>query len=119
MDAHDNAEVMLTIFRAIERRDGEGFKALTSRCIGRPRSPTAGAFRLVRPGRSRARIGRRPGARYSRPTPSGRWIPVSWRLTDGQVLGLYQLRDGKLARAQMFYFDPAGAARFLAEARLG
>jgi hypothetical protein len=44
---------------------------------------------------------------------------VSWRLTDGQVLGLYQLRDGKLARAQMFYFDPAGAARFLAEARLG
>jgi hypothetical protein len=37
---------------------------------------------------------------------------------DGQVLGLFQLRDGKLARAQMFYFDPAGAARFLAEARL-
>jgi len=30
------------------------------------------------------------------------------------VIGLYQLRDFKLARAQMFYFDEAAAARFLA-----
>jgi hypothetical protein len=29
-----------------------------------------------------------------------------------------QFRDGKLARAQMFYFDPAGAAKFLTQARL-
>ena len=31
-----------------------------------------------------------------------------------EVIGLYQLRDFKLARAQMFYFDEAAAARFLA-----
>jgi ketosteroid isomerase-like protein len=33
---------------------------------------------------------------------------------DTPVLGLYQVRDGKLARAQMFYFDPLAAAEFLA-----
>jgi len=35
---------------------------------------------------------------------------------DGEVLGLYELRDGKLARAQMFYFDTAAVASFLAKA---
>jgi ketosteroid isomerase-like protein len=38
------------------------------------------------------------------------------RELDTPVLGLYQLRDGKLARAQMFYFDPLAAAEFLAQA---
>jgi ketosteroid isomerase-like protein len=33
-----------------------------------------------------------------------------------EVLGLYRVRDGKLARAQMFYFDTAAAASFLAKA---
>jgi ketosteroid isomerase-like protein len=32
---------------------------------------------------------------------------------DGEVLGLYQVRDGALARAQMFYYDPVAAHRFL------
>jgi len=35
---------------------------------------------------------------------------------DTPVLGLYQVRDGKLARAQMFYFDPLAATEFLAAA---
>lgn len=35
---------------------------------------------------------------------------------DGEVLGLYRFRDGKLARAQMFYFDTAAVAGFLARA---
>jgi uncharacterized protein len=34
---------------------------------------------------------------------------------DGPVLGLYQVRDGRLARAQMFYFDTAAVADFLAQ----
>jgi len=38
------------------------------------------------------------------------------RQLDTPVLGLYQVRDGKLARAQMFYFDPLAAAEFLAAA---
>jgi uncharacterized protein len=39
------------------------------------------------------------------------------RSLDTPVLGLYQVRDGKLARAQMFYFDPLAAAEFLAASR--
>jgi len=35
---------------------------------------------------------------------------------DGEVLGMYTFRDGKLARAQMFYFDSAAVAKFLSEA---
>ncbi len=41
------------------------------------------------------------------------------RRIDTPVLGLYQVRDGKLARAQMFYFDPLAAAEFLAAASSG
>lgn len=36
------------------------------------------------------------------------------RQLDTPVLGLYEVRDGKFARAQMFYFDPLAAAEFLA-----
>ena len=35
---------------------------------------------------------------------------------DTPVLGLYQVRAGKLARAQMFYFDPVAVADFLVQA---
>ena len=35
---------------------------------------------------------------------------------DTSVLGLYEMRDEKLARAQMFYFDPVAVADFLARA---
>jgi hypothetical protein len=33
------------------------------------------------------------------------------------VLGLYQVQQGRLARAQMFYFDPDAVKRFLADAQ--
>jgi ketosteroid isomerase-like protein len=36
---------------------------------------------------------------------------------DGSVIGLYRVREGKLARAQMFYFDSAALANFLATAK--
>ena len=35
---------------------------------------------------------------------------------DGEVLGLYHVRGGKLARAQMFYFDTTAVSSFLAKA---
>jgi ketosteroid isomerase-like protein len=47
MDAHDNAEVMLTIFRAVERRDDEGFKALCQPDVALhwpPALPYGGSF---------------------------------------------------------------------------
>jgi len=41
-------------------------------------------------------------------------VSLSGEQFEGEVLGLYQVREGKLARAQMFYFDTAAVARFLA-----
>jgi hypothetical protein len=35
---------------------------------------------------------------------------------DGEVLGLYQVREAKLARAQMFYFDTVAVGDFLVKA---
>ena len=35
---------------------------------------------------------------------------------DGEVLDLYQVREGKLLRAQMFYFDAVAVANFLGKA---
>lgn len=35
---------------------------------------------------------------------------------EGEVLGLYRFRDGKLARAQMFYFDTTAVNNFLVKA---
>jgi uncharacterized protein len=36
---------------------------------------------------------------------------------DSPVVGLYEVRDGKLARAQMFHYDTAAVTAFLASAR--
>jgi SnoaL-like domain len=53
---------------------------------------------------------------------AGQEVVVLWRqrgLTpageslDSEVLGLYRVREGKLARGQMFYFDPASVCAFL------
>jgi ketosteroid isomerase-like protein len=46
-----------------------------------------------------------------------RGVARSGERCDVPVLALYLLRDGKLARAQMFYFDSAEVAGFLARAR--
>src|SRR5262249_46140249 len=45
-----------------------------------------------------------------------RGLSLSGERFDGEVLGLYRFRDGKLARAQMFYFDATAANNFLAKA---
>jgi ketosteroid isomerase-like protein len=38
-------------------------------------------------------------------------------ILDEEVLGLYHFRQGKLARAQMYYFDTAPVAKFLERAK--
>lgn len=56
---------------------------------------------------------------------NGQEVVVSWwqrgltpagEAIDTEVLGRYLVRDGKLARGQMFYFDPAAVSAFLANA---
>jgi ketosteroid isomerase-like protein len=45
-----------------------------------------------------------------------RGLSPSGERFDDEVLGLYEVRDGKFARAQMFYSDGAAVQRFLASA---
>jgi ketosteroid isomerase-like protein len=45
-----------------------------------------------------------------------RAVSPSGERFDGEALGLYGVRDGKFARAQMFYFDAIAVQRFLTAA---
>jgi ketosteroid isomerase-like protein len=45
-----------------------------------------------------------------------RAVSAAGECLDAPVLGLYQVRDGKLTRAQMFHFDTAAIVGFLARA---
>jgi uncharacterized protein len=136
MSAKENAEVMLEIFSAIERRDAQRVLDLCHAEVEfhwPPSLPYGGTSR---------------GLKGDRPTWGDTWFPlqpseaerrmdprvvatseeevvVFWRQRgvstagdrfDGPVLGLYQVREGKLARAQMFYFDTAALVSFLANA---
>jgi ketosteroid isomerase-like protein len=45
-----------------------------------------------------------------------RGVTAGGERIDMEALGLYEVRDGKFARAQMFYFDTAALLRFLGHA---
>jgi len=45
-----------------------------------------------------------------------RGLSVDGERIESPVLGLYKVRDGKLLRGQMFYFDPVAVGRFLERA---
>jgi len=45
-----------------------------------------------------------------------RGVSLSGEQFDGEVIGLYDMRDFKLSRAQMFYFDEAALVQFLQRA---
>jgi uncharacterized protein len=137
----EDAELMLGIFDAIERRDARRFTELVHpdfEIHWPPSLPYGGSY-----------LDLDAEARQGRPTWAETWNPlqptaaerrmeprvvatndqtgevvVLWRQRgrgragerfDGPVLGLYQVRDGRLARAQMFYFDTAAVAGFLAQ----
>jgi uncharacterized protein len=137
MSAKENIEVMLEIFRAIERRDPQRMLSLCHadvEFLWPPSLPYGGTSR---------------GMKTEGPTWAVTWIPLQpteaeWRMDprvvaasdeevvilwrqrglgsggdriDSPVLGLYQVRGGRLARAQMFYFDPVAVNRFLANAK--
>jgi len=139
-DARENAQVMLEVFRAIERRDERRFVELVHpdfEIHWPPSLPYGGTYRDLE-----------VDHRQDRPTWTTTWNPlqptvaerrmdprvvaatdkevvVLWHQRglnpagerfDGPVLALYQLRDGRLARAQMFYFDTVALASFLANA---
>jgi uncharacterized protein len=136
MNPKDNAEVMLEIFAAIERRDPQRMLELchpdvefhwpaslpyggTSRGLAGERPTWIGTWLPLQPTEAERRMDPRVVA------TSEEEVVVLWRQWglspagnrfDAPVLALYELRDGKLARAQMFYFDTAALLRFLAKA---
>jgi ketosteroid isomerase-like protein len=132
-----NSKTILAIFRAIEERNDVQFRSFLQPDfeIHWPRSlPYGGTFRGLEP---------QPhgwGATWGplQPTAADRKmdaqvvaahdddVVVLWRqrgrasegdVLEEQVLGLYHFLEGKLARAQMFYFDTAPVAKFLQRAK--
>ena len=129
-------EVVLGAFSAVERRDEEAFARFVHRdaeFLWPPSLPSGGAPRARDPQAGRAPTFEETWAPVQPTEAERRMNPrivaasddevvVLWHQRglnaagirlDGEVLGLYRVRDGKLARAQMFYFDPDGAAEFL------
>ena len=130
MNATENTEVMRGIFRAIEQRDLQRLLDLCQPDVAflwPPALPYAGGERgawaqtwmPLQPTEAEQRMDARVVA------ASEDEVVILWQQRgvspagdrfDGPVLGLYRLRDGKLARAQMFYFDTVGLVDFLTKA---
>jgi ketosteroid isomerase-like protein len=141
MAARENVEVIFEIFRRIERRDPHRPDAEQARSLFQPdvefRWPPSLPYGGT--GRGLKAEGRTWGETWDplQPTEAERRLDprvvaasadevvVLWRQRglsptgerfDGEVLGLYEVREGKLARAQMFYFDTAAVCSFLGKA---
>jgi ketosteroid isomerase-like protein len=133
-----NAEVVLAAFRAVERRDREGLYALYHPDVElheAPSLPYGGTVRGKEANRAETSweqtwdpLQPTDAERAMDPrvvAAAGDEVVVRWRARavdaagrrfDGPVLGLYEVRDGLFARAQMFHFDTAALVAFLAAA---
>jgi uncharacterized protein len=138
--ARRNARVILEVFSAVERRDAQRFAELVHpefEIHWPPSLPYGGSYRDLevdarqdRPTWSTTWDPLQPTVVERRMDPrvvvaGDEEVVVLWHQRgrnpagerfDGPVLGLYQLRDGTLARAQMFHFDTVALAGFLAAA---
>lgn len=131
-----NVEVILEIFRAIERRDQQRMFDLVhpdAEFLWPPSLPYAGARhpKPGGPGWGATWIPLQPSEVDRQLEPrvvaaSDEEVVIHWRQKgvtpsgdriDTPVLGLYRLHDGKLARAQMFYFDSEAVVAFLNKAK--
>lgn len=132
-----NIQVMLQIFDAIERRDAQRVLGLVHSDVEfhwPPSLPYGGTLRGLKPegptwGKTWDPLQPTAAERSLHPrlvSASDDEVVVLWRQQgvspagdriDTPVLGLYRLHDGKLARAQMFYFDPAAVLAFLLKAK--
>lgn len=130
-----NVEVMLEVFQAIEHRNQRRMFDLVhtdAEFLWPPSLPYADARRPKPggPGWGTTWIPLQPDEDDRRLEPrvvaaNGDEVVIHWQQKgvsrtgeriNTPVLGLYRLRDGKLARAQMFYFDPAAVVAFLSGA---
>jgi len=136
MAAKENVETMRQIFRAIESRDLARLVALTDPAAEfhwppslpyggvSPLQPVAGpswaeTWIPLQPTKAEQCMDARIVAASDDEVVAlwhQRGISSAGERCDTPVLALYLLRDGKLSRAQMFYFDSAELAAFLARA---
>ena len=134
---HANMRVILEIFGAIERRDQQRLAELCHTDVEfqwPPVLPYGGISRGLKaepPSWGHTWIPLQPTDAERTMDPrivaaSGDEVVVLWRQRgsspggdrlDSPVLALYEIRDGKLSRAQMFYFDLTAVVDFLATAR--
>lgn len=136
MNTEENVRVMHEIFSAIERRETQRFNDLCDLNVEfhwPPSLPYGGITGRDQEGPSWAKtwVPLQPTEADRRMDPrvvaaSDDEVVVLWHQRgrspagescDGEVLGLYKLRDGKLARGQMFYFDTSATNAFLAKAQ--
>ena len=133
---HANMRVIREIFSAIEQRDLQRLVELCHPDVEfqwPPVLPYGGTSRGLKtepPSWGHTWIPLQPTDAERRMDPrivaaSDDEVVVLWRQRgispggvrlDSPVLALYEIRDGKLARAQMFYFDPTAVGEFLATA---
>jgi ketosteroid isomerase-like protein len=141
MGVRESVAIVLAAFRAVEERDEQRLRELYHPQVEfhwPPSLPFGGA--------GRGGVRDWPGPTWSevwqplQPTEAERrmdprvvaatdnQVVVRWQQRgrsptgerfDGEALGLYEVRDGKFAGAQMFYFDTIAVQRFLALATSG
>ena len=130
MNVNENKNLLLKAFSAIERRNDQQFSELLhpdfeihwppSLPYGTGKDRTwSDTWNLLQPtGAERSMDPRVVAANEDEVVVlwRQRGISFSGERFETEVLGLYRVRDGKLARAQMFYFDTAAVAKFLAAA---
>jgi ketosteroid isomerase-like protein len=134
----ESVAIVLEAFRAVEEREEQRLQELYHPEVEFHWTPS-----LPYGGSSRAGVRDRPGPSWSevweplQPTDAERrmdprvvaaserevvvlyhqrGVSPKGRRFDGEVLGVYEVRDGKFARAQMFPFDAVAVQRFLAAA---
>jgi ketosteroid isomerase-like protein len=130
-ERNEGVQVVLEAFRAVEDRDERRLLELYHPEVefhwppslpygGAPGQGWAEAWDPLQPTAAERRMDPRVV------TATEEEVVVLWRQRglspsgerfEGEVLGLYGVRDGKFARAQMFYFDSAAVMRFLDHAR--
>jgi uncharacterized protein len=137
MAAKENIEIVREVFRAIESRDPTRLFALLDPAVEfhwPPSLPYGGnvheqpadgptwaeTWIPLQPTEAEQRMDARVVAATDDEVVvlwHQRGISPAGERCDTPVLALYLLREGKLARAQMFYFDSAELAGFLARAK--
>jgi len=136
----DSIEVVLRAFRAVEQRDPEALVAVYHPEIEFHDAPSLpyggsqlGLDAVVEHGPAWAKTWDPVQTETERKmdprviAANGEEVVVLYRQRaaslagerfDNPVLGLYEVRDGKLQRAQMFHFDTAAILNFLVRAKL-